>query len=146
MQDALKKFEQILRKNGDSVTAARRQVFTALYGHEPQSMLELQKRLDGKVDRVSIYRAIELFSRLGIANKIQIGWKYKVELSDVFIAHHHHISCLGCGKVFAIHEDERIEQLIAEIAAANNITQPAHQLEIQGYCSRCARGAKSRSD
>lgn len=134
----MKVFESILRKDNAHVTHARKQVFAALYGKGPQTMNELAAALHGGVDRVSVYRAIELLGKLGIIHKIQMGWKYKIELSDVFVDHHHHISCLGCGKVFAIHEDERIERLIAEIAAANHLAQPSHSLEIQGYCEQCS--------
>ena len=137
MNDAMKIFESILRKNGDHITYARKQVFGALYGKDPQSMNELYRTLKDEIDRTSIYRAIDLFVRLGIVHKIQIGWKYKLELSDVFVDHHHHITCLRCGRVVAVREDERIETLIAEIARAHHMNSPIHQLEIQGYCERC---------
>ena len=139
MDEAKKVFESILHRNNAHITHARKQVFAALYGKGPQTMNELAAALQGGVDRVSVYRAIELFGKLGIIHKIQMGWKYKIELSDVFVDHHHHISCLGCGKVFAIHEDARIERLIAEIATAHRITCPSHTLEIQGYCEHCAK-------
>ncbi len=138
MDTALQTFTAILRKHGDNVTAARKQVFLAMHDKGPQSMHELSTSLMGVIDRTSIYRAIELFERLGIVHRIQIGWKYKVELSDVFVDHHHHITCLGCKRVIAVREDQRIEQLIAEIAATNHISAPIHQLEIQGYCERCS--------
>lgn len=137
MNDALKMFANILRSNSDSVTSTRKQVFMALYGKDPLSIHDLYEQLNGKVDRVSVYRTVDLFEKRGIANRIQIGWKYKIELSDVFVEHHHHVSCLGCGKVFAVQEDERIENLIAEIASRNHIHNPVHQLEIQGYCDEC---------
>ncbi len=138
MEDALCTFEAILRNNNDHITAARTAVFTALYEGGLQTMSELQAAAKEHADRTSVYRAVALFERLGIAHRVQTGWKYKVELSDIFVAHHHHISCLGCGKVFAIHEDERIEALIAEIARNNQMSNPVHQLEIQGYCQQCS--------
>lgn len=142
MSESLKKFEAILRHNHHHVTRARQQVFLALQGKNPQSMNDLHTALKGVVDRTSVYRAIELFEAVGIVHRIQIGWKYKVELSDIFVDHHHHISCLGCGRVFSIQEDEEIERLIDQIAAKNNISRPVHQLEIQGFCQDCERTSK----
>ena len=138
MDEALLLFEKILRKNSFHITSPRKKVFLSLWDKEPQSMHELEKAVGKSIDRTSIYRAIELFNKLGIIHKVQMGWKYKIELTDVFIEHHHHISCLKCGKIIAIHEDSRMESLIKELAAANNIQNPVHQLEIQGICEKCA--------
>lgn len=138
MNDALILFEKILRHNSFHSTHARKAVFMALWNKEPQSMHEIEQSINGAIDRTSIYRSIELFTTLGIIHKVQMGWKYKIELSDIFIAHHHHISCLGCGRVIAIHEDERIENMIHELAKSYKFVHPVHQLEIQGYCEACA--------
>lgn len=139
MDDALLLFEKILRKNDLHITKARKALFEALWNSEPQTMHSLEEQLVPGIDRTSIYRSVELFTKLNIIHKLQIGWKYKVELSDVFVAHHHHISCLGCGKVVTVHENEAIEKIISDIAHANHFTRPVHQLEIQGYCRECSR-------
>ncbi len=139
MKNANRTFVEILRKNSDHVTYARRQVFEALYGKHPQSMNELYRRLEHVVDRSSVYRAISLFEKRGIVHKIRIGWKYKIELSDIFMNHHHHISCLRCGRVVAMRQDYRLESLIFELAKENNFSEPVHQFEIQGNCWHCTR-------
>lgn len=139
-------FEKILRNNSLHVTHARKEVFMALWNKEPQSMREIEKSIGQSIDRTSIYRSIELFNKLGIIHKVQMGWKYKIELSDIFIEHHHHISCLNCGKVIAIHEDEHIESMIHKLAETYKFTKPVHQLEIQGYCQRCTDNARSSSN
>jgi len=38
-------------------------------------------------------------------NAWQIGWKYKLELSNAFQHHHHHLTCLQCGGVTPLPED-----------------------------------------
>lgn len=141
MENALSLLEKILRNNSLNVTSARKTVFISLWNKEPQSMRDIEKSVASSIDRTSIYRAIELFNRLGIIHKIQIGWKYKIELSDIFVDHHHHISCLGCGKIIAVHEDAEIENLINEISKKHGFRQPTHQLEIQGYCADCTRNS-----
>lgn len=130
-------FSKILKDTAFSLTRPRQLVFELLIGHEPQSMHELVVRAARRVDRASLYRTLALFERLGIAQRVYVGWKYKLELTDIFSHHHHHISCIGCGKLVAIQEDGEIERLIASLAVKNKMTAERHQLEIQGYCSTC---------
>ena len=128
---------KILKDNSYSVTQARSLVFDLLWDHEPQTMHELDVRAKDRIDRASIYRTMNLFERLGLAQRVIVGWKYKLELSDVFTHHHHHISCLKCGKVLSIKEDETIERLIKTFAEKYKITAERHQFEIQGHCEKC---------
>lgn len=130
--------QKILRDNGYSMTAARKEVCALLWEQEPLSMHELTARSKGKLDRASLYRTIDLFERLGLVERIYIGWKYKVELSDIFAHHHHHISCLECGKIVAITEEDEIEKLIQGLAEKHGFTAQGHQLEVRGLCEQCS--------
>jgi Fe2+ or Zn2+ uptake regulation protein len=129
--------QKVLKDNGYSTTAPRLLVCESLCNEEPLSTNELAQKLHGQIDRASMYRTISLFEKLGLINRVYIGWKYKIELSDVFSHHHHHISCLNCGKIKAIHEEDEIEKLIHSLADTYGITADRHQLEIQGLCQDC---------
>jgi Fur family transcriptional regulator, ferric uptake regulator len=137
MQSAVERFKVLLKDHGQSLTAARMAVFTALLGQEPMAMHTLVRRAAG-IDRASVYRAVALFERLGIVQRLNTGWKYKLELSDKFADHHHHMTCTQCGATIAINEDE-LEQLLGRLAEAYGFTPTAHQLEIQGLCRSCRR-------
>lgn len=130
-------FKELLKNNGFSVTRARLLVFDLLLGKEPQSMHELYERVDRRIDRASLYRVVDLFERLGVVERLQSGWKYKLELSDSFNRHHHHITCINCGKVIPITEDLEIELLISSLADKHQVKALRHQLEIQGLCHDC---------
>ena len=136
-EEALNLLQRTLQSQGYSFTQVRQQVFDLLWEQEPQSMRTLEERALNQVDRASIYRTISLFQQLGLAQRINIGWKYKIELTDVFTHHHHHVTCMHCGKVIAITEDAQIESLIEGFAAKYKLTAVRHQLEIQGYCQKC---------
>jgi Fur family ferric uptake transcriptional regulator len=71
--------------------------------------------------------------------RLQIGWKYKLELSDEFHAHHHHISCITCGATIALHEEAEVESTIAKIADKQGFRLVNHQLELQGICESCQK-------
>jgi len=126
----------ILKNNGLSVTKQRLVVFELLEDREPITMYELYDLARGKLDRASLYRTISVFEELGIVRRINIGWKYKVELSDKFAEHHHHLSCLKCHKVIPISEQE-LERFISGLAMRYNFKPVEHQVEVQGYCRDC---------
>src|SRR6185312_13406011 len=107
----------ILKKNGASLTKPRKIVFDLLLDQDPQSMQVLIKRSEDRLDRATIYRTIELFEELGIVRRLNIGWKYKVELSDLFVTHHHHFYCTNCGTTFNLSPGAMLEKMIDSTAA-----------------------------
>lgn len=137
MSARVQDFEAIIARSGHRMTAARRNTFLLLDHPEPQSIRQLLTRAAGTIDRVSVYRNIELFEKLGIVRRIYIGWKYKLELSDEFTTHHHHMSCLDCGRVIDIEDEAHIDEFIQKVAAAAGFTPRQHMFEIDGYCSEC---------
>ena len=137
LADDIENFKHILGENGYRMTDARVATFKLLMGSEPQSINQLLKKAAGKIDRVSLYRNIDVFEKLGIAHRVYVGWKYKIELSDDFIAHHHHLSCLNCGKVIDIEDEEHIDDFIEEVAKKFGFRPRRHQFEVDGYCKQC---------
>jgi len=138
MEDlAANEFERVLKVNHQSVTQARLELFNLLKNKEPQSLSDILKKANKRFDRTSLYRNIELFSILGIVERINAGWKYKIELSDKFLRHHHHLNCTKCHKIFDISEDPIFENYINKLSQSNNFKISRHQLEIDGICHSC---------
>ena len=138
-------FKRIITSNDYRLTAAREATFKLLISDQPQSIKEILAKADGSVDRVSIYRNIQLFEKLGIVHRIYVGWKYKLELSDEFVAHHHHLSCLSCGKMIDIEDEKHIDEFIEEITAKVGFTPRRHLFEVDGYCKECREQDRSDS-
>ena len=137
MLDSTRQLRTTLKERGYSLTRARLAVFEALRDEEPQTMRELTAKVGSAADRASLYRAISLFEKLGVVQRLQIGWKYKLELSAAFSYHHHHLSCVGCGLTIAIEEDSGLEKRINGVAAAKGFQPTDHLLEIRGRCPNC---------
>jgi Fe2+ or Zn2+ uptake regulation protein len=129
-------FKALLKTHGYSITDQRLLVFNLLLGQEPLTMHELIERANDNIDRASVYRIIGLFDQIGITQRLNIGWKYRIELSDKFAEHHHHLTCLNCHKVIPINKNE-LEDFMAQLASAQKFTPIEHQVEIQGYCGDC---------
>jgi Fe2+ or Zn2+ uptake regulation protein len=138
MNPELKKLSEVLKSGGQSLTKPRKLVFEVLSSHEPQTMNELINILSGSVDRASVYRTVGLFESLGITQRLALGWKYKIELSDAFTHHHHHFSCMKCGLVITLQDDSQLEAGILLLAKSQGLTMTDHQLEIRGLCQDCA--------
>ncbi len=129
--------DQILSQNGYSVTTARQAVFNALLDSGPITMSQLTNKVGNKINRASVYRTVSLFEKLGIINRLQMGWKYKLELGDIFTEHHHHMTCIQCGTVISFEEDSGLESGIEHAAAQASFKISSHSLEIRGLCHTC---------
>ena len=129
-------FATLLRNHAYSVTRVRQAVFESFNEDRPVSMAELVKKLPS-VDRASIYRTVAVFEELGILNRLTTGWKYKLELSDLFSEHHHHVTCNNCGKVTSFHENQQLENGITNAGQSVNFKVMSHSLEIRGLCPEC---------
>ncbi len=149
MRPEVTALKKVLKEHGSSLTSARLKVFEALTGHEPQSMAELIRQVDEKVNpavsndsrvnRASVYRTIALFEQLAIVHRLNTGWKYKLELTGRFMHHHHHLTCVSCGNIFPLPEDSRMEQYIHDLATSQHFLPSDHQLEIRGLCRVCQK-------
>jgi Fur family ferric uptake transcriptional regulator len=128
----------LLRQNGYSLTQPRLVIFNVLRLHQPLTMKELSNKCK-RIDRATVYRTAELFEQLGIANRLTIGWKYKLELSEAFSEHHHHLHCSGCGKTFDVPANPSLEAMIKDISSQRGFLARVHQLEIDGLCENCQK-------
>jgi Fur family transcriptional regulator, ferric uptake regulator len=127
-----------------SNTASRRLIFECLYdnGHRPMSLPELAQKLHRRVNRASIYRNIETFEKAGIIKRVHIGWKYKIELSEDFYGHHHHLVCDTCGKITNI-TLKGIESELSAIAKNQGYVLESHHLSLHGMCLDCQAHAQA---
>jgi len=132
-------FLSTLTNAGFSITRARKAVFSALENADPLTMNELVSTLKGSIDRASIYRTIDLFEQLHIVDRISIGWKYKLELSDRFSHHHHHIICEMCGRIDELIGSAKIEASLINSSQLLGYDVHTHQIEVRGICANCQK-------
>jgi Fur family ferric uptake transcriptional regulator len=137
MDIATLQLQQHLKKHKYSLTDSRKTVFRALENKEAMSMAELVAACGDQLDRATVYRTITLFEELGIVERLNIGWKYKIELTGTFSHHHHHLTCTNCGAITPLSEDSQLEDRLTELARLHHFTPESHQIEIRGLCSAC---------
>lgn len=136
MNKEVQRFRKLLKKKGYFATRQRVELFTLFQKHTAATIDELITLLH-KQDQATIYRNIKVFEELGVINRLQFGGHAKLELSDVFQHHHHHMSCVHCGRVYVLKDNQLIENEIRRVSASGNFMALDHQLEIRGLCKNC---------
>lgn len=120
-----------LRGGGYKVTPQRRAVLEAIAAEQHQSMEEIRGRCPG-VGLVTVYRALELLSGLGLVRRLDLGDGPRYELAE---DHHHHLICEGCGRVS---EFEKCPLNLAQLPQVESgFEVRAHSLEVYGTCAAC---------
>jgi Fur family ferric uptake transcriptional regulator len=143
IQQFERQVESRLREREVRYTEGRRAVVSALRNSDgPRSAAELYEQLHDRVPLSSIYRSLSVLEAAGILTP-HFGTKglSRYEIAEWLAGHHHHLVCVECGAVEDIeipsdHED-RLRQLIDDLAAASSFHATDHSLEIEGRCSRC---------
>ena len=133
-----KQLETILHQHGQSITAGRKLIFDILWRQKPMPVSQIVEKVGGTIDRASVYRTLTLFEKIGIVQRVTIGWKHHVELAGPFSHHHHHLVCLQCQAVIVV-ADSQIEEMMNHIASKHGYALQQHQFEIQGICKNCRR-------
>ena len=131
----------LLKEAGYRLTKPRQAVCRVLLEtHTPLSIEEIHVKLANRtINRVSIYRTVQLFCDLGVVRRLQFREGFaRYELADTFGSHHHHFVCDRCGRVEDIHACPlaATEQAIIR-RTHSRIT--SHSLEFYGICGVCAQ-------
>ncbi len=140
MSPEVRRFKSLLGQNLLFITKPRLRLFAILQRRPALTMQELIKLVETH-DQATVYRNIDLFEKLGIINRLRLGWQTKIELSDIFVHHHHHFTCVNCGKIYDLPDNQIIEKEIAVLAKSKFFKPMDHQLEIRGLCQNCQKSS-----
>ena len=104
---------------------------------------ELYRRAREKQPRLSlstVYRALQKFKNLGLVEEVHFDeahHHYEVKPS----AEHHHLVCLGCGRVIEFHYP-LARQVKRNVPEAKDFDIIGTEIRMSGYCSRCRQERK----
>jgi Fur family ferric uptake transcriptional regulator len=86
----------------------------------------------------TVYRTLERLAALEILYKtLFTEGRYRYELTDLSEHQHHHILCVGCGKIFEV--EEGLLDSLEDHLEKEGFTIINHQLKIYAYCPECTR-------
>jgi Fur family transcriptional regulator, ferric uptake regulator len=131
------KLKSTLKQAGSGATSTRVAIFSTLQ-NGPITIGQMLLDVGKKADRATVYRTIDLFEKLGIVNRIWYGSEPLVELSEIFVQHHHHALCQNCGSAIDVYSGE-LESTLAALAKKYDFLALSHSVEISGYCQDCQK-------
>lgn len=118
-------------------TPTKQLVFDLLNNHNAMTTKELIAKTSPQVNETTLYRVLRQFYELKIIKETVINGVRKIELSEKFNAHHHHLICVRCGDISTIN-DMKLEQYLKLLAKRRGYIHLDHSFEIQGICPACA--------
>ncbi len=138
-----RQIELRLLENDVRFTKGRKAVVEGLSSAPgPLSAAELAETLDERVPLSSLYRSLAVLEEAGVvAHHLGAKGLTRYELAEWLAGHHHHLVCVDCGSVSDVQippsQEDRVRDLVAQIAALASFSPTDHALEIEGRCSRC---------
>jgi len=104
---------------------------------------EVYRRARQKYPRLSlstVYRTLQLFKKLGLIDEVHFDethHHYEAKPS----AEHHHLVCLGCGKVIEFRYP-LARYVKRNVAEAKDFDITGTEIRMTGYCSKCRQNRK----
>jgi Fur family ferric uptake transcriptional regulator len=132
------KFRKVLKTHRYSLTPERKLLFNLLVQqNSPITIQQIVNQTKDIINMSTVYRNLELFEELGIITRVYSGWKFKIELSDIFSSHHHHLTCNSCGKIVSFEESSSLLEELGQLEKTYGFVASSHSLEIRGLCDNC---------
>lgn len=107
-------------------------------------ILEVAQRIDPNINRVTVYRTLELLKHLGLIDELDLlhlrGHRHFYESHGP--RDHIHVACIRCGKVREF-ESDLYEELKHQISRDCGIEITVARTEVGGLCADCRQ--KSRA-
>ena len=128
-----------LQAHGHRLTRPRRSIIeTLITQSRAMTASDLHRALAARgVSLASIYRTLELLTRLGLAEPVrQAGEEARYIVCQP--GHHHHVICTRCWHVADV-DACLIEPVAAAIHDATSFEIDSHILEFYGRCRACQR-------
>lgn len=118
-----------MRGRGYKATPQRLAVLRSLAAQQHQRLEEIRARCP-RVGLVTVYRALDLFSEIGLVRRLDLGDGPRYELAE---DHHHHLICESCGDISEFEACPVDSGLLREM----DFEVSSHSLEVYGRCGVC---------
>ena len=142
------KWKQRFKGNGFRWTITRKAILDLLSKTSKhmsaQEIYDSLLKLYPGIGLSTVYRTLDLLSRMGLVNKLNIGegksrYEYRPgEESE----HHHHLICTKCGRIidysdFLDEEFHLIRKIEKNLARKNDFVVKDYNIDFYGLCKNC---------
>jgi Fur family transcriptional regulator, ferric uptake regulator len=105
------------------------------------SIADIAEEIPG-LPRSSAYRNLVDLEAAGIVRRIAAHDEFaRFELTEDLTEHHHHLLCIGCGKVidftFEVRTETNVTKAIDQLADEEGFLPQSHRLDVLGMCANC---------
>ncbi len=131
-----------LRGADQRYTSGRRAIVDLLAeAPRPSTIPELLARRPS-LAQSSVYRNLVVLEEVGVAHRVVTSderWRY--ELAEDLMGHHHHLICTTCGRVedftVSAQMEQMVEQALRRAVRGTGFRADTHRLDIVGTCAAC---------
>jgi len=128
-----------LENRGHRLTRPRRRVAELLADRSgafsAADLLGDADRRHVPIGRATVFRALELFTDLGLLERIDLpSGDHAYVVCDA--AHHHHVVCRNCARSVEV-ADSGLQSVVSEIGRRSGFQIDTHRLELFGLCPDC---------
>ena len=106
-----------------------------------EDVFEIVKKQAPEIGLATVYRTLDLFTEMDLLKKLDfyVGCsRYELNDREDDGHYHHHLICLGCGKVWEC-QDDLLETLETILQKRFHFQTVDHQLKVYGYCEDCQK-------
>ena len=137
-----RRIASILRQRGYKLTSQRKAVLSVIaYSHDHLTPAAIYARVRQKhpgIGLVTVYRTLELLSRLGLICEVHAGDNGRSYLLRRPVGHHHHLICSSCSKVVDF-TDCDLAQMMERVSRKTGFEIDSHLVEFVGRCQDCLK-------
>jgi len=101
---------------------------------DADKIYERARQRSPSISLSTVYRNLQLFKEMGLVEEHQFGSRRYYEPAPQ--AKHHHMVCLGCGRVFEF-KCPSTERLKSRISKEGGFKVTEAEVRLAGYCPEC---------
>lgn len=132
--------KEILKESGFKATPGRLALLELLsHEHKPLSVEAVAKRLKGTLNEVTLYRALEAFTKAGLVRRVDLGHDHAHYEILVNRGHHDHVVCTKCGAVEDVEGCALVPLQKTALKQSHFKSIYSHNLEFFGVCRTCLK-------
>lgn len=133
--------EERIRQAGARATAARVNVLAFLLTQQSavtHHQIEIALDKDKKIDRVTLYRALDWLTENGLVHKVvgvDRAWRFRINDNDIEHHQHAHFKCNRCAKVICLDD---LRSGSEALVLPDGYRGQEIELTVKGLCAQCA--------
>ena len=113
-----------------------------------EDVFEIVKKQAPEIGLATVYRTLDLFTEMDLLKKLDFDdgcSRYELNDREDDGHYHHHLICLGCGKVWEC-QDDLLETLETILQKRFHFQTVDHQLKVYGYCEDCQKKRQEEAE